>query len=106
MESGFAVMALITAGWQQKLKRKKTKSRSCFCNTAPQELITYFDPGSQICCFVSQVNKKHAIKLCPHTFHFEILALDHMPSIPTFACDAKVGKRLDFVVDYKIKDKR
>ena len=29
-----------------------------------------------------------------------------MPSIPTFACDAKVGKCLDFVVDYKIKDKR
>ena len=58
-------------------KEKKTKSRSWFCNTAPQELITYFDPGSQMCCFVSQVNKKHAINLCPHTFHFEVLALDH-----------------------------
>ena len=69
-------MALITAGWQQKLKRKKTQSRSWFC-TDPQELLTYFDPKSQMCCFVSQVKKKHVIYLCPHTFHFEVLASNH-----------------------------
>ena len=76
MERGFAVMALITAGWQQKLKRKKKqKVDLAFATQLLQN--SYFDPGSKMCCFVSQVNKKQAINLCPHTFHFKVLASDH-----------------------------